>query len=141
MDWFEGGVTILEKIVKKSKKSKAALIVLSQTGDLVLRAGSTKNFDFTSMGALASALAGVQAQLDAITKIKSKRIIFSDTAKEYWVEPYKGWLVIGLVLSQKTNLKDLYKHLSLKRAPKLESQTSYEPLDGLSEAGVDAALI
>jgi hypothetical protein len=135
LSWHEEASVLAQKICK-SKKS--GLIVLTQSGDAILKAGAAVKLDHTSIGALASAMDGARQQMDRLCGLKTKISLFGDVKSGCWVEPVQTWLVIGLRLPKSATLEKLYKHLK-KKSEKSGSKAS-EALAGLSDAGLDAAL-
>ncbi len=135
LSWQEQGLISAKKLCK-SKKS--GLLVLTQSGDLVFKAGYAEKLDAVSVGALASGLEGARIQLDKLSGIKSKLSIFGDTKTGYWVESFGSWLVLGFRLPRNQALMSFYKHL--KKKTDQSSRKTPEALSGLSDAGLDAAL-
>jgi len=124
-------------VKKLCKNKKSGVILLSQAGDVVFKAGTGEKIDSLSMGALASAIQEARVQLDRISGVKTKLTIFGDAKTGYWIEPLGSWLVVGIKLPPSAALKAFYKHLKKKSSG--SGQTS-EALSDLTSAGVDAAL-
>jgi len=122
---------------KLCKNKKCGILVLSQAGDVIFKAGIAEKIDAISVGALSSAMQEARMQLDRITGVKTKLTIFGDAKNGYWIEPLGSWLVVGIKLAPSAALKAFYKHLKKKSAG--AGQTS-EALSDLTSAGVDAAL-
>lgn len=134
MSWNDEAALHVKKLCKNKK---SGILVLSQAGDVVFKAGISDKMDSLSMGALASAIQEARMQLDRISGVKTKITIFGDTKNGYWIEPHGSWLVVGIKLPPTGALRAFYKHLKKKSAG--AGQTS-EALSDLTSAGVDAAL-
>jgi hypothetical protein len=135
LSWHDEGVFLAKKLCKSKK---TGLLVLTQAGDVVIKAGAAEKLDHTSIGALASAFEGARMQMDRLCGMKTKMTVLGDIKAGLWVEPIASWLVIGLRMPKNAGLQKLYKHL--KKKSDKSSSRSLEAFAGLSDAGVDAAL-
>lgn len=135
LSWHDEGHQLCKGLVKNSK---SGLLVLSQSGDVIFKAGIAEKLDQVSVGALASGIKEACHQMDRMVGIKSHRIVMDDPKKAYWIEGLGSFLVLGFRLAPSKSLQAFYKHLK-KKSQTPNSQSS-EALAGLTDAGLEAAL-
>lgn len=135
--WQDKAQQLAENLCKRSKDKKAALLILTHSGDLVMKAGKADKLDPTAIGALATAARGLRSELDERLGLRTKKVLCCDAKKQYWIEEVGSWIVMGVQINETTSLKDFFKHLKKKSAQ--EGGTA-EALDGLSADAVDFAI-
>lgn len=138
--WAEETQSLLNELIKKSKRSQVALYVFSQTGDCVLEAGKTKNVDRTSIGALVSSLRGIKDELNRQLKTKSQWALFDKDGDAFRVDYFKNWIIVAVRLPYSSSWKKLQAQLAKNKNGGGVSNNASEALSGLSEAAVDLAL-
>lgn len=135
--WQDQGSALLKAYLKKVKAGGGRITVLNAFGDKILDAGSKKDFDWTSIGSLASSIVTAGHTLAKLVGLKTTSTAFGP---HIWLHPHnETWLIMGLKCAYKPEyLKPLIKHL---RSYGGAQSRAGEALEGLSEESVDEALM
>jgi len=127
--------------LKRTKSKSGGLFVLSQYGDLLVRAGKTTAADLTSLGSLAASVLAAAEGLGALLKVKGTPLQFGNSKAGFWIESLGGpWLMVGIkcpinevaLKSLSTNLKKFLAQSNPSRAA--------EALDGMTASAIDNRL-
>lgn len=141
LSWQEEGQKLLQSISKKAGRS-ATILVLSRNGDLIFREGKKMGADLTSVGALASSIRAAAFQLEQTLKTKASFAQFGEPGKGFWIEEVSEWIVVGIKMKKSAAFQSFYKHLKKKQkhlTSGASGSSTFEALEGLTEAAVDAA--
>lgn len=141
LSWHDEGATLLQAIAKKSG-SASSIFVLTKNGDLIFQAGKKLTSDLTSVGTLASSVLAASHQLQKHLLLKPSGAQFGEPSKSCWVEPVSDWIVLGVKIKKSAALEKFYKHLKKKQKTQSTAAkrvNTFEALEGLTEAAVDAA--
>jgi len=140
LSWADEAQHLLKKIFAKSKSPSGAVLVLTQSGDVIFQVGKTSKIDRTSLGALLSAQRGLKDELNSQLKTKSDWVQFGENREGFWVDYFKDWIIVAIRVPYSSQWLSFHRHLKKYKAGDKSSTSTSEALAGLSEAAVDMAL-